>query len=269
VREMAPWGKSRNSKRPSLGLGRPLCARVMTSAGSPGEITRAAYDEAFPRVTDAATLYLWREPAFRLVQWAAAVELPAVAAIVVEALLAALVFALFWRGRLCVGLVVSAVVMAVSVVALMLPRLTQVAPATNRLRIAIELLYPVMWWWAWEHGLAAYGRPLEPIYATMVLWVVVGGTIAIWVVERLALHRFNGMEIHAWRALDTRFRLVSAGRNTDLAILAISLLLGRPDSGFVAVAWWTLISLIFHAVRLAQLTEQQARRQKISSWLDQ
>jgi hypothetical protein len=220
-------------------------------------------------VTDAATLYLWRRPAFRLVQWAAAIGLSAAAAIVVEALLAALVFALFWHGRLWAGLIVSVLVTAVSVVSLMLSRLTHVPPATNRLRAAVELLYPLWWWWAWEHGLAAHGRPLEPIYATMLLWVVLGGTIAIRVVEGLALHRFNGMQIHAWRPLDTRFRLVSAGRNTNLAILAASLLLGRPDSGFVAVAWWTLISLIFHAVRLAQLTEQQARRQKIGSWLDQ
>ena len=42
-------------------------------------------------------------------------------------------------------------------------------------------------------------------------------------------------------------------------ILAGALLFGRPDSGLVLVAWWTLISLIVHSVRLAQLTEQQAR----------
>jgi hypothetical protein len=240
----------------------------MASAGTSGAITRAAYEEAFPRVSDALTLYLWRGPAFTLVRWAAAIELPAAAAIVLEALLAILVFALFWHGRFWAGLVVSVPVTTTSVVALMLSRLTHVPSTINRLRVATELLYPLMWWWAWEHGLAAYGRPLEPIYATMVLWVVVGGTIAIRVVEGLGLHRFNGMEIHAWRPLDTRFRLVSAGRNTNLVILAVALLLRRPDSGFVAVAWWTLISLIFHAVRLAQLTEQQARRQKISSWLD-
>lgn len=220
-------------------------------------------------MTDAATYYLWRRPAFRLVQWAAAVGLPAVALIVIEALLAAGAFALFWHGRLWAGLIVSMVVMVVSVVSLMLSRLTHAAPATNRLRIATELLYPLWWWWAWEHGLAAHGRALEPIYATMVLWVVIGGTIAIRTVEGLALHRFNGMQIHAWRPLDTRFRLVSADRNINLAILAISLLLRRPDSGFVALAWWTLISLIFHSVRLAQLTELQARRHKLRSWLDQ
>jgi hypothetical protein len=242
---------------------------AMTSAGTSRAITRAAYDEAFPRVSDALTLYVWRGPAFGLVRWAAAAGLPAAAAIVLEALLAILVFALFWHGRFWAGLVVSVLVMAVSVVAITLSRLRHAPRATNQLRVAVDVLYPLLWWWGWEHGLAAYGRPLEPIYATMVLWVVVGGTIAIRVVEGLAVHRFNGMEIHAWRPLDSRFRLVSAGRNIDLLILAVSLLFGRPDGGFVAVAWWTLISLIFHAVRLAQLTEQQARRHKIGSWLDQ
>jgi hypothetical protein len=76
------------------------------------------------------------------------------------------------------------------------------------------------------------------------------------------------MEIHAWRPLDSRFRLVRAGRNPNLAILAASLLLRRPDSGLALVAWWTLISLIFHSVRLAQMTERQARRQAITSWLE-
>jgi hypothetical protein len=108
---------------------------------------------------------------------------------------------------------------------------------------------------------------MHPVYALMVLWVVVGSAVAIWVVEMLALHRF-GIEVHAWRQFDTRFRLVSAAANTNLVILAAALLFGRPDSGLVLVAWWTLISLIVHAVRLAQMTERQARRLKVESWLD-
>jgi uncharacterized membrane protein HdeD (DUF308 family) len=51
-------------------------------------------------------------------------------------------------------------------------------------------------------------------------------------------------------------------------IFACALLFHRPDSGLVLVAWWTLISLIFHAVRLAQLTEHQAQRHRITSWLE-
>jgi hypothetical protein len=53
-----------------------------------------------------------------------------------------------------------------------------------------------------------------------------------------------------------------------MVILTGALLFQRPDTGLALVAWWTLISLIFHAVRLAQMTERQARGQKIVSWLE-
>jgi hypothetical protein len=238
----------------------------MTSAGSFGPVGRPAYGEAFPRVGDALTLHVWRGPTFPLSRWAAAAGVPTAAVMLLEALLAALVFALFWGGRYWPGLLVAVAVMPVSFTALMRSRLGHSRGWTNRARIALEVATPLVWWWAWEHGLTAYGRPFRPVYATMVLWVVVGGTIAIDIVEALALNR-SGFEIHAWRPLDSRFRLVSAGRNPNLVILAGALLFGRPDSGLVLVAWWTLISLIVHSVRLAQLTEQQASRHKIQSWL--
>src|SRR5207253_9709725 len=37
---------------------------ILTSARSSGMIGQESYDEALPRVSDAATLYLWRRPAF-------------------------------------------------------------------------------------------------------------------------------------------------------------------------------------------------------------
>jgi hypothetical protein len=53
-----------------------------------------------------------------------------------------------------------------------------------------------------------------------------------------------------------------------MAILTASLLFGRPDTGLVLVAWWTIVSLIFHAVRLAQASERAARGQPVLSWLE-
>src|SRR5205814_4184051 len=111
---------------------------------------------------------------------------------------------LFWKGHYWFGLIAALAVMLLSVVAMMLSRLAKTATWADRTRIAVEALVPLLWWWAWAHGLAAYGRPLEPIFATMVLWVVVGGSVAIRVVEGLSIHRFGGMEIHAWRPLDSR-----------------------------------------------------------------
>ena len=240
----------------------------MTSGESSGRIGRTAYDEAYPRAADALTLYVWRTPAFHLTEWTAAATIPVIAVTMVEVLLSALVFWLFWKGHYWPGLLLAATVSLLSTVAMMLSRMGHSHGRANQARIALNLIASLLWWWAWEHGLAAYGRPLEPVYATMVLWVVIGGSVAINVIEGLVLHRHN-MQIHAWRPIDTQFRLASAARNANLVILAAALLLfRRPDSGLVLVAWWTLISLIVHAVRFAQLTELQARRQKIASWLD-
>ena len=45
-----------------------------------------------------------------------------------------------------------------------------------------------------------------------------------------------------------------------MVILVAALLFRRPDAGLELVALWTLISLIFHAVRLAQMTERADAR---------
>ena len=217
-------------------------------------------------MADALTLYVWRVPAVRVAGWAAAAGLPEAAFIVGEVLVSLLVFACFWRASYWVGLIASVSVMILSVSALLAERSAASPPIERRIRQATDIAFPLLWWWGWAHGLAAYGRPLHPVYAVMVLWVAVGGAVGIWVVEALSIHRF-GIEIHAWRPLDTRFRLVSAGRNINLLILGSALLFRRPDSGLVAVAWWTLISLIVHSVRLAQMTERQGRRLKVESWL--
>ncbi len=87
-------------------------------------------------------------------------------------------------------------------------------------------------------------------------------------IEGLFMRRFGGMHIHVWRPIDSTFRLITARRNPNMVILVAALLVGRPDSGLVLVAWWTIVSLIFHAVRYAQASERAARGQKIRSWLD-
>jgi hypothetical protein len=268
VREMAVVGKSRRSDDFPAPEPPTIAGRMSDDQEhSAGPVARAAFDRAFPRVGDVLTLYAWRAPALALTRSAVRAGIRAPPVLLTEALLVGVVFRLFWIGRYWPGLVAAVAVMILSVTALMLVRCTAAQPWPDRLRRGIELVHPPLWWWAWAHGLGAYGRPLAPVYTLMVLWVVVGGAVALRVIERLSIHRF-GIEIHSWRPLDSRFRLFASDRNANLVILAGSLLLRRPDSGLVLVAWWTLISLIFHAVRLAQMTERQAQRHKIVSWLD-
>lgn len=116
----------------------------MTSGESSERIGRAAYDEAFPRVGDALTLYVWRAPAFELVHRAAAAGIPATAATLLEALLAATVFFLFWNGHYWLGLAVAVVSMPVSVAALMLARIGHSRKPVNRARMAVEIVAPLL-----------------------------------------------------------------------------------------------------------------------------
>lgn len=236
--------------------------------GDPEPVERAAYDAAYKGVTDALTLYLWRKPAFYLTRWGAQAGLTPNFVTLIGAILCVLAFILFWRGHYWTGVVSGFGFMVLDTVDGKLARCTGASSKWgNVFDHGIDLVHPPFWWWAWEHGLAAYGRPLTPVYATMVLWAIVGGYVAQRIIEGLSIKRFGGMEIHVWQPLDSRFRLITARRNPNMVILVGALLFARPDTGLVLVAWWTIVSLIFHAVRLAQMTERQARGQKIVSWL--
>ena len=234
----------------------------------PEPVERAAYDAAYKGVTDVLTLYLWRKPAFHLTRWAAQAGLSPNAITAVGAILCVLAFVLFWRGDYWAGVASGFAFMVLDTVDGKLARCTGASSKWgNVFDHGIDLVHPPFWWWAWEHGLAAYGRPLEPVYATMVLSAIVGGYIAQRAIEGAFMRRFGRMHIHVWRPIDSQFRLITARRNPNMVILVAALLIGRPDSGLVLVAWWTIVSLIFHAVRFAQASEKAARGEPIISWL--
>ena len=234
----------------------------------PEPVERAAYDAAYKGVTDALTLYLWRRPAFYLTRWAARAGLAPNFVTLIGAILCVLAFVLFWRGDYWLGVVSGFIFMVLDTVDGKLARVTGASSKWgNVFDHGIDLIHPPFWWWAWQHGLAAYGCRLAPFTTTMVIGVIVGGYVAQRIIEGISIKRFGGLEIHVWRQLDSRFRLITARRNPNMVILVASLLFRRPDVGLELVAWWTLISLIFHAVRLAQMTELKARGEPVVSWL--
>src|SRR6478672_8713875 len=235
----------------------------------PEPVERAAYDAAYKGVTDALTLYLWRKPAFYLTRWAARAGLSPNFITLIGAVLCVLAFWLFWIGQYWLGIASGFGFMVLDTVDGKLARCTGASSKWgNVFDHGIDLVHPPFWWWAWEHGLAAYGRPLEPVYAISILWTIVGGYVAQRIIEGLSIKRFDGMEIHVWRRLDSQFRLITARRNPNMVILAAALLFRRPDAGLKLVALWTLVSLIFHAVRLAQMTERKMSGANVISWLD-
>jgi phosphatidylglycerophosphate synthase len=246
---------------------RPFVMRL--DPANPEPVERAAYDAAYKGVTDVLTLYLWRKPAFYLTRWAAQAGLSPNFVTAVGAILCVLAFVFFWYGEYWLGVLSGFIFMVLDTVDGKLARCTGASSKWgNVFDHGIDLVHPPFWWWAWEHGLAAYGRPLEPVYATMVLWAIIGGYVAQRAIEGVFMRRFGRMHIHVWRPIDSKFRLITARRNPNMVILVAALLVGRPDSGLVLVAWWTIVSLIFHAVRFAQASERAARGERIVSWLE-
>ena len=236
----------------------------------PEPVERAAYDAAYKGVTDVLTLYLWRRPAFYLTRWAARARLSPNFITLIGGILCVLAFILFWRGEYRWGTLSGFIFMVLDTVDGKLARVTGASSKWGEaFDHGIDLIHPPFWWWAWEHGLAAYGHPLEPLTATMVLWAIVGGYVAQRIIEGLFIKRFDGMHIHVWKRIDSRFRLITARRNPNMILLVAALLFQRPDIGLELVALWTIASLIFHAVRLAQATEAGARGQRIVSWLEE
>jgi phosphatidylglycerophosphate synthase len=231
-------------------------------------VERAFYDAAYKGVTDLLTLYLWRRPAFWLTRWAAMAGLTPNVVTLVGFVFCAAAFWLFWEGHYWTGFASGFVFMVLDTVDGKLARCTgQSSKWGDVLDHGVDLLHPPFWWWAWVHGLGAAGHQLEEVYKGSLLAVIVGTYVLGRIIEGWFKKRF-GMHIHVWRPVDSRFRLVTARRNPNMLILFFALLLGRPDVGIELVALWSVVSLIFHAVRLAQAETRSEGGGKIVSWLD-
>ncbi len=243
-------------------------------AGEEEAVERAAYDASYKGVTDALTLYLWRKSAFYLTRWAARSGLSPNMVTLVGALLCIAAFVFFWYGRYWSGCIAGFGFMVLDTVDGKLARCTgQSSKWGNVFDHGIDLVHPPFWWWAWAKGLGLHGPllkqgypGLEPVYEALVVATIVFGYVAQRIIEGIFMGRY-GMHIHVWRPVDSKFRLITARRNPNMVILFGSLLFGRPDVGLQMVALWTILSLIFHAVRLAMANGRADRGRQIISWL--
>jgi phosphatidylglycerophosphate synthase len=231
-------------------------------------VERAAYDGAYKGVTDILTLYLWRRPAFHLTRWAAMAGFSPNFVTTVGALLCVAATVLFWYGDYWSGVAAGFVFMVLDTVDGKLARCTGTSSRWgNIFDHGIDLVHPPFWWVAWAVGLDDYGTPLPPGTLTPLLTVILVGYILQRAIEGVFMRRFGGIHIHVWRPIDSRFRLITARRNPNMVILVVALAFGRPDIGLILIALWTALSLVFHAVRLAQALVDVARGRPVVSWL--
>jgi phosphatidylglycerophosphate synthase len=244
---------------------RPFAERL-TPATVPA-IERASYAGAYKGVTDLLTKYLWPTWAFHLTRLAARIGLSPNGVTAIGTVLCIVATIAFWTGWFWSGLAIGLVFMVLDTVDGKLARCTITSSALgNAWDHGVDLVHPPVWWWAWASGCAAYGRPLDDT----TFWIVIGTMLFGYVAQRLIEGAFIagfGMHIHVWRKFDSDFRLVTARRNPNMAILFASMVVARPDIGIIAVAAWTALSLVVHFVRLIQAFLLRQRGRAVTSWL--
>jgi phosphatidylglycerophosphate synthase len=230
-------------------------------------IERASYYGAYKGVTDVLTKYLWPEWALVLTRMAARIGMSPNMVTTIGAILCVVAFFLFREGHYWAGMAAGLVFMVLDTVDGKLARCTITSSKWGDVADhGIDLVHPPFWWWAWGAGLASWGLALSPRTFGLVMAAIVGGYVVQRLIEGEFIRRF-AIHIHVWEKIDSDFRLVTARRNPNMVILFVSVIAGRPDFGLIAVAWWTMLSLLFHAVRLVQAIAAQQRGKAVTSWL--
>lgn len=230
-------------------------------------IERASYFGAYKGVTDILTKYLWPEWALVLTRVAARIGMTPNIVTTIGAALCVWATFLFWDGRYWTGMAAGLAFMVLDTVDGKLARCTITSSWWgNVFDHGLDLVHPPFWWYAWGVGLAAHGLALAPDVFWTVMAVMVGGYVLQRLIEGWFIH-VAGMHIHVWQKVDTDFRLITARRNPNMVILFVSTIFSRPDLGLLAVTAWTVLSLVFHFVRLLQAIAARRRGEALTSWL--
>jgi phosphatidylglycerophosphate synthase len=226
-------------------------------------VERALFDNSYKGVTDLVTKYVWPAPALAVTRWCARRRITPNAVTWVSFGFVILATLLFWHGWFVLGVIAAWMMCFLDTVDGKLARCTLTSSKLgNVFDHGIDLLHPPFWYYAWFVGLGvSLAASLQ-----WALWVVILGYLAGRLQEGLFIWRFE-IEIHTWRPIDSWFRLVTARRNPNLLILTAAALLQAPDRGLMLVAVWTIISFVFHTVRIVQAFAARLGGRAPASWL--
>lgn len=241
-------------------------ARVITQENASDVLWRV-FMGTYKGATDFVTKHLWPRPAFITTKLIAPYGITPNMVTSVSAVMVILAFYLFMQGNYGWGLAAAWMMTFLDTVDGKLARVTLTSsPWGNVFDHGIDLIHPPFWYWAWGAGLALAGTPLAENALYWLLAIIIGGYVLQRAIEGLAIATL-GLEIHIWRPIDTLFRQYTARRNPNLAILTGAVIIGRPDYGLIAVAAWTAICLVLHALQLAQAWTAKRKLGKLTSWL--
>ncbi len=239
---------------------------MAVSAANRGAVEWRMFMGTYKGATDIVTKHLWPVPAFHATRWLAPRGISPNMVTAAGALFMLLAFWLFLDGRFLAGLVAAWAMTFLDTVDGKLARATLTSSKWGDIfDHGIDLVHPPFWYVAWAVGLGAAGIAWPPAIFWWVTGAILGGYAVQRAIEGIAI-KWLGLEIHIWRPIDTLFRQVTARRNPNLILLTVLALAGKPDWGLIAVALWTVICLVLHALQLTQALAAR-RRGPLTSWM--
>ncbi len=240
---------------------------LILNANNQRDVEWRSFMGTYKGATDIITKRVWPRPAFHVTRWLAETF---VTPNMVTALSAVFVVAAFWfflQGQYGWGLVCAWLMTFLDTVDGKLARTTLKTSFWGDIfDHGIDLIHPPFWYAAWGLGLAKAGHALPDGTWWTAMWVILIGYVLQRVMEGVAI-KWLGLEIHIWRRIDSLFREITARRNPNLVILTLFALVERPELGFLAVAWWTGICLVLHAIQIALAFAEKRRTGRLTSWM--
>jgi phosphatidylglycerophosphate synthase len=230
------------------------------------ELENRLYGNAYKGITDLVTKFVWPRPARKAVQIAAYMGMSPNMVTSIGLVLVIAACYLFLNGHYLAGLLAGWIMTFLDTVDGKLARVTVQSTKFGHLYDhIIDLVHPPFWYIYWGMSLTGF-TPVLGFDQQQMYWLI----IMAYVLGRLVEGVFpllGSCGMFTWRPFDAWFRLVTARRNPCLIILTASALAGRPDWGFLAVTFWSVITTMVLVLRLFQGVVVRLQSGPLESWL--
>jgi len=228
------------------------------------QIEAETFKAVYKGVTDFVTKFIWPPIALPITQVCARAKISPNAVTFISLILVLAATYWFWQGQFWLGIIAGWLAALADTVDGKLARVTLTSSKWgNVFDHGIDLIHPPFWWLAWWHGVWVS----TGVWLDWAMYIVVGGYVAGKLLEQAFISTFR-LKVHIWQKLDSTFRLFTARRNPNMAILTIFSAIGAYETGYLALAAWTIFCFGFHGVRYFQARAARKSGQEIASWLD-
>ena len=233
------------------------------------ELEKRLFDWSYKGITDLVTKWAWPRPARRAVGLCVRWNIRPNHVTLLSLVLVIISGLCFMKGQYGWGLLAGWLMTYLDTVDGKLARVTlQSSKFGHYFDHLIDLIHPPIWYILWGMGLTTAQLSGLAFPLATLLYAMFFGYIAGRLIEGM-FHWVLGCSfgIFSWQPIDAYFRLITARRNPNLILLTLSILVGRPEIGLLAVTFWTVATSLFLIGRFLMAGWSRYHAGTLSSWL--